>query len=283
MENASKALLIAGGVLVSILVITVFIYMITRISEFRRSNEDLARIENVSEFNKRFTNYQRDDVQGYELLSLIHNVIDYNEQYSTDSTINKDSYNPISLTICLKTVDNRDLRNQLTYDNNNRLFTLDTYKDEIKANNRNTSNSFQYSIEKKIEDAKNTLGIQGDDIASKLAKNINSIFKTKEQIQSEANKYNSEDAVYNLMANTYNQCTGNTGDNTMDIEKAKKSLVINTDSSGNYTNNNQYYNYANMLYEYMQFKRGQFKCTKLEYDENTERVKSITFNIVKIK
>ena len=280
MENASKALLIAGGVLVSILVITVFIYMITRISEFRRSNEDLARIENVSEFNKRFTNYQRDDVQGYELLSLIHNVIDYNEQYSTDSTINKDSYNPISLTISLVTENNTPLRKQLTYDNTPRLFLKDAYTDTINASNRNTTNSFQYSIEKKIEDAKNTLGIQGDDIASKLAKNIGSIFKTKEQIQSEAEKYDSEDAVYNLMANTYNQCTGT---NEMTCSSAKNYLVIKKDASGNYTNGNKYYNYANMLYEYMQFKRGQFKCTDLQYDQATERVSSIKFNIVKIK
>ena len=56
MENASKALLIAGGILVSILVITIFIYMITRISDFRNSNAELSKIENTSEFNKRFTN-----------------------------------------------------------------------------------------------------------------------------------------------------------------------------------------------------------------------------------
>ena len=279
MENASKALLIAGGVLVSILVITVFIYMITRISDFRRSNEDLARIENISEFNKRFTNYQRDDVQGYELLSLIHNVIDYNEQYSTDSTINKDSYNPISLTICLKTTSGQDLRNQLTYDNEPRLFEKDTYN--IKASNRNSSNSFQYGIEEKIEKAKNELGIQGDDIASKLAKNINSIFKTEEQIDNEKVKYgNNANAVYNLMANTYNQCTGN---NTMTYLDAKNKLVIKKDASGKYTNGNKYYNYTNMLYEYMQFKRGQFECTKLTYDPKTERVSEIYFNIVKIK
>lgn len=280
MENASKALLIAGGVLVSILVITIFIYMISKITEFRRADDNLARIENTAEFNKRFTNYQRDDVQGYELLSLIHNVIDYNQQYSTDTSINKDSYNPISLTICLKTESGVDLRKQLTYDNTNRLFILDTYKDEIKASNRNSSNSFQNNIENEIDEAKNRLGIQGDDISSKLAKNINSIFKTEEQIKSDANKYGSEDAVYNLMANTYNQCTGN---NTMKSSDAKNKLVIKVDASGKYTNSNKYYNYANMLYEYMQFKRAQFKCTKLEYDTKTERVESIQFNIVKIK
>ena len=49
MENASKALLIAGGILVSILVITVFIYMITRISEFRRSNEVVVNIPTLNQ------------------------------------------------------------------------------------------------------------------------------------------------------------------------------------------------------------------------------------------
>lgn len=281
MENASKALLIAGGILVSILVITIFIYMITRISDFRNSNAELSKIENTSEFNKRFTNYQRDDIQGYELLSLIHNVIDYNQQYTTDSTINKDTNNPIQLTINLKTDKNIDLRKQLTLDNNIRLFTNDIYNEtEFTATNRNASNSFQNRIEGQIESAKSTLGIKGDDIATKLAKNIASIFKTTDQIKSEADKYGGEDNVYNLMANTYNQCTGT---NTMTYSDAKNKLVIKLDSSGKYTNSNQYYNYANMLYEYMQFKRAQFKCVKLTYDPKTEKVSEIQFNIVKIK
>lgn len=102
MENASKALLIAGGVLIAMLLISLLIYGWTVVSEYQDSKKELADIEDVSKFNDQFLQYDRDDVQGYELLSLIHKVIDYNQRKTEDSTSNTDSYQYIDLSIDMR-------------------------------------------------------------------------------------------------------------------------------------------------------------------------------------
>lgn len=260
--------------------------MVSKINEFRNSNVELAKIEDVSKFNERFTNYQRDDVQGYELLSLIHNVIDYNEQYTTDSSINKESYNPIVLSIDMG---DNTMRKNLTRDGTNRLFTTRNYA--VTAKGRNDSNSFQRRIEDLIEESKRETGVKSDDIGNKLAKNISNIFMKvtpeKDEVKEKANtpefmKISDDEntrieSVYSYMANMYNQCTGNT-DMTKDIAKTK--LVI-----GKEADTNKYYKYANMLYEYMQFKRAVFKCTDtdVEYDEQTGRVSKMAITMTGLR
>lgn len=280
MENASKALLIAGGVLVSILVVTLFIYMINSITNFSRSNKELAEIKDIAQFNERFTNYQRDDVQGYELLSLIHNVIDYNEQYTTDSISNKEDYNPVTLTIDM----DDNLREELTRDRQNRLFTRKRYS--VTAEGRNSQDSFQRQIEDTIQSAKDELKVKGDDVGNKLAKNISNIFMTESEIEkkekskefSNIEESKRRDSVLSYMANMYNQCTGLTGADAMLASEAKQLIIPETG-----TNNNKYYKYANILYEYMQFKRAVFKCSKLEYNDNNGRVSKMELAMVKIK
>ena len=73
------------------------------------------------------------------------------------------------------------------------------------------------------------------------------------------------------MANTYRASTGeDIGNNPQTrIDFAKENLVIGK--------GNNYYKYACIYYEYMQFKRGVFKCTNLEYDSVTGRVIKIDF------
>ena len=102
MENASKALLIAAGVLIAILLIALIIYAGNVISGYQQSKKDLANIEDTAKFNDQFMQYNRKDIQGTELLSLIHKVIDYNERMTTDSTSNTNSYNPITLEIDMR-------------------------------------------------------------------------------------------------------------------------------------------------------------------------------------
>ena len=274
MENASKALLMAGAALLGMLLISLLFYAVGVIKNYKSSKEELITIENTAKFNQKFTVYDRDDVLGYELISLINQVIDYNERKSSDSLYKNDEQYPyihLSITINEPEVFYRDE----TLGEQYRLFRKMTYaENELSAKNRNSPNSFKKSIEDKMTKALTDFHLQDDEIrANKVAKNIDSIFLTKDEIKDKSKlpSYGSEQAVYQDMANTYNLAVN--PDTKITWQDAQKDFVI----GNNNAERNNYYVYACMFYEYMQFKRGEFECTNLGYDNSTGRVKTISF------
>lgn len=78
MENASKALLIAAGILIGLIVITMIIYGVNQVSDYYSSKEASKQSEQLAAFNKQYIGYNRNDVRGSELLSLVNKIIDYN-------------------------------------------------------------------------------------------------------------------------------------------------------------------------------------------------------------
>ena len=58
MENASKALLIAGAVLIAILLLTLFSYLITKMSENTARIHAIMEESEITEFNQQFLNYE---------------------------------------------------------------------------------------------------------------------------------------------------------------------------------------------------------------------------------
>ena len=62
MENATKALMIAAGMILAMLVIVLLIYAWGKFSDYYTSGSELADINDLAEFNLQFTNYDRDDV-----------------------------------------------------------------------------------------------------------------------------------------------------------------------------------------------------------------------------
>ena len=282
MDNASKALLMAGGMLLAILILTLLIYAWSLFSEYQNSKNDLADIENTAKFNQQFTNYDRDDVEGYELITLVNQIIDYNERKTSDTQNNNSvKYNPIKITIDMV---NPTLRKKLAYSNeSNELILLDKYEDGDDSSyftataRSNAKSSFENNILNKLTSAltlpDGTTLIEAE--ANKVAKNIGSIFLTTDDITARAQNrsyYNrNPENVYLDMANTYIASTGIVIENNPQtrINFAKSNLVIGK--------GNNYYKYACIYYEYMQFKRGVFKCTNLAYDDNTGRVSKIDF------
>lgn len=275
MENASKALLIAGAMLLGMLLISLLFYTIGIIKNYQGSKEELINIENTSKFNQKFTAYDRDDVQGYELITLVNQIVDYNERKSTDSKYGNDEQYPyITLIIGLNKKANMFLRDD-TIEEAYRLFTNDEYHDdEFSAKSRNGKySSFEKNINDKLNTALENFNIKDDEIkANKVAKNIGSIFLTSKEIEYKKSlpSYGNEQAVYQDMANTYNKIVNPTDKVTW--EYAKKNFVV-----GKNVERNKYYVYACMLYEYMQFKRGVFECTNLKYDDVSGRVSEIEF------
>ena len=108
MENASKALIMAGGMLLAILIVSLLIYAWSLFSEYQASQDSLADVEDTAKFNEQFANYDRDDVQGYELISLVNKIIDYNYRKSDDGEAkNNNKYSPIKITVNFGSDDNR--------------------------------------------------------------------------------------------------------------------------------------------------------------------------------
>lgn len=93
MENASKALIIAGAILLSILLISLGI-MIFNTAQDTTKNSGMKQAQ-VSAFNNKFSKYEG-TIKGSEVRSLIQEVVasngdDNNKNASRQITINKDS------------------------------------------------------------------------------------------------------------------------------------------------------------------------------------------------
>lgn len=90
MENASKALLIAGGVLIALLVLGALLLMFNQLSSYQKSNVNLEKDTQLATFNDQFAQYARNDLKGNDLISLVNKVVDYNKKTSGAGTINYD-------------------------------------------------------------------------------------------------------------------------------------------------------------------------------------------------
>lgn len=247
MENASKALLMAGGMLLAILLITVLMYAWSLFSKYQSSQDSLIEIEDTAKFNQQFTNYDRTDVQGYELLSLLNQVIDYNTRKSYSSTKSYEKNSPIKLKIYMGSAPNLK---GLTNDKVNRLFTNDVLE--------------LSDMEKIQKDVKEIIVKFGsEDSCTKIAKNIDSIFmssdeiKTQKSISKKSEEQIEEDAINKFKSYCKNNSLNNSITTYGYLQSYKSKILI--------------------YYEYMQFKRGIFECKKLEYDNNTGRVSNIEF------
>ncbi|MFR7545431.1 MAG: hypothetical protein ACLUWN_05790 [Clostridia bacterium] len=77
MENASKALTIAGGVLIAVMLAVLVYYVFNHWGEIQKMKQEDVETVKVEEFNKSYLSYEK-VLYGSELLGLVNKMSDYN-------------------------------------------------------------------------------------------------------------------------------------------------------------------------------------------------------------
>lgn len=276
MENASKALLIAGGILLLIILVSLMLFVKGNISDYYASEEELKMIADTTKFNEQFSRFNREDVQGYELISLINKVVDYNERLSTEGS-NDVKAEPITVNITLwnnsSSPTKSETMKELTYNNKDAtLFTSQT----ITQSDTNNQLDNIFSGIKTLESSNANI--------SKLTKKITSIFIDGQlNIKSDINSYFST-----ISAMTPDEIESERIKMLAAIKACNTCLGYNKYIPTKEADSREVFiTYRNMItdlktdvytyYEYTQFKKAYFKCTNLVYDTTTGKVTNLNF------
>jgi len=84
MENASKALLMAGGLLIGILILSLAVYLFVTFGNDARTINEKIDSAKLTKFNAQFNIYDdRDDITIYDIISLA-NLAEENNKYYKD-------------------------------------------------------------------------------------------------------------------------------------------------------------------------------------------------------
>lgn len=142
MENASKALIMAGSVLLSMIIIGALVFMFNNLRQVKQGEVTSEDIKKLTEYNKKIETFNR-NLYGSELISLANFIADYETRLDIGSeTAGYNQYDPIKLTV--------NIRNRMvdvTRPNGTRYQTRNTaytnYKDLV-----NDFNKLQSEVEK---------------------------------------------------------------------------------------------------------------------------------------
>ena len=81
MENASKALEMAFGVLISVLILSILIIGYLKIVDIQKQKDLVEESNNISKYNDEWAGFQKNMTYGVDVLSAINKAITHNEKY----------------------------------------------------------------------------------------------------------------------------------------------------------------------------------------------------------
>lgn len=274
MENSAKAIIIAGGMFILIMVITLLVIFGRSLSSYMQGQHDKEMVKQITEFNNKFANYQGTELRGNELISVLNRVIDYNALEAGEY-----GYDPVLVEIDL--VDRNALDSVIKFNSTdeNFLFKKNASKiknskdsdDELKTiSQKGTTILSKYSDKEKYPD--NYIPRLTDTKLQKLSAEISNIaqkqdnsswldgYDRKEVYNSTRAKKLTNILGYQVSAEGTEKCKINVDGIEKDIIPAVKKATVE-------------------YYQYTQFKRIMFKCTLIEYSQDTGRINKMSFEV----
>ena len=87
MENASKALVMAGGILIAIMVLVALMFMVQNTASYKSEMEEQQMLQQITNFNKEYESYQKSLLRGTELITVINKAIANNTKYEEQDKV----------------------------------------------------------------------------------------------------------------------------------------------------------------------------------------------------
>ncbi len=252
MENVTKALLIAAGILFAVLILSLLAMFGGQLSGYYAEQHNSKIIEQDAKFNAQFENYNGQTIRGNELISIMNKVVNYNT-----SIADMEKYDKVILSIDLKGYQNRANDNFKYSDSDTSIF-----QGKMSANIlKNTATS-----DVNIRDVANISADLINELASAGISNIS-------DAQLQALSADIQNIAIDSNAAQSLQITRN--------QKLQNILGKNKANSLNVSQMNTLVNVTKSYYQYTQFKRAMFKCTGVQHNTSQNgRVIGMTFVIV---
>ncbi len=88
MENAAKGLLMAGGMLLAVIVISLFIYGYTNVTHLAEADQNKELLEEIQEYNQQYLAYNKSAMYGTDVISILNLAISNNKLNNVQNTPN---------------------------------------------------------------------------------------------------------------------------------------------------------------------------------------------------
>ena len=241
MENASKALIMAGSILLSLLVIGTIVFMYYQLSDVQQVKSEAEATAKVVEYGKKFEQYNK-TLYGSELLSLANLRDDYNRTQAKEK-----GYKEVEIKVIIKNrIDNNEGKIYVSEGNQDISEIVDGVIEKGKSYSKPSNNT---SLE-------NDIGYYETDTSESYKKHKTIKYYSQRSYREIAKIYDKEYS------------------STMSDDDIKNALISESGDAGEVCEDIEKYKLLKSVYR--EFKNHKFSC-KVKYDENTGRIKEMLY------
>lgn len=113
MENASKAIIMAGGILIGLIILSALVLIFRPIGDIYEEQGEILSEEQLEKYNRQFNTFDK-SLYGSELLSLKNLLEDYNNRVLQDADQNYIKENQIIVYVYISDFTTEEIVNDVT-------------------------------------------------------------------------------------------------------------------------------------------------------------------------
>lgn len=283
MENGVKALEIAAGVLLGVILLALIVYFFSSLGSFPEQQENNMSVEQLAAFNMEYEVYNKTRMYGVDVISCLNKAKDNNDKYIA---ADKEKFgfltegrHPPEYVINVFVNFKNNPAGGAVLEESVEVKYIDSNGRELTKHDKETSTSYQDAFSGFV----NFSEIKSNNISATTIKETDNMITHTENVKLGEKYVNKNDKLYYPLLNVDDENKPKYEETVLLslLEFASKNMRIyvknNTDNAEELTTNWSSVTWTTALYS---LKQKQFKCDEIKYNKKTGRVSEIYFEEV---